>query len=107
WAPYPRISKMKRVAIAADIFSTPTRLAQRHQTGINVVYSDGSAVWVDRKALTNDLPAYVFMYGWYKPGQQIRTNITAGSFEKLGDSFGSAKNINPIMQGIWQMLDKR
>src|SRR5439155_14510331 len=37
WRPYPRISKMKRVAYAADIFSTPIRFNQRHEKGMNVV----------------------------------------------------------------------
>src|SRR2546423_12422172 len=52
WRPYPQISKLKRIAIAADIFSTPARIIQRHVKGINVLYADGSAIWVEREAFT-------------------------------------------------------
>jgi prepilin-type processing-associated H-X9-DG protein len=63
WSPYPRLSKMKRAALAVDIVTSPWRLNQRHNKGINVLYSDGSADWVERKALTNDLPKSVRLYG--------------------------------------------
>jgi hypothetical protein len=49
WRPYPKQAKMKMRAMAADIFSTPHRIAWRHIKGINVAYSDGSAKWFDHK----------------------------------------------------------
>jgi len=101
WSPYPRISKMKHVAIAADIFSTPWRLNQRHSTGINVVYSDSSAFWVERKALTQEVPKTVRLYGL------TTTPTTPGAFESLSDTFVATSQGNPIMQAIWEMLDRR
>ena len=47
---------MHRIAIAADIFSNPIRITQRHTKGFNAAYADGSANWVERDALTRDLP---------------------------------------------------
>ena len=48
WRPYPRINKMKNVAVVADIFSSPHRLNWRHIKGINVGYANGSGKWVER-----------------------------------------------------------
>ena len=102
WAPYPRISKMKRVTVSSDIFSTPWRLNQRHNKGINVLYADGSADWVERKALTNDIPKSVKLYGKTTP-------LTAWTtpFESLPDAFVAEVPGNTIMQAIWEMLDTR
>jgi prepilin-type N-terminal cleavage/methylation domain-containing protein/prepilin-type processing-associated H-X9-DG protein len=103
WSPYPRISKMKRVALAADIFSTPIRFNQRHNTGMNVLYSDGSGNWVERKALTNDVPTSVRLYGL----TTTLTAVGAGAWEALTDNFPATSVANPIMQAIWEMLDRR
>jgi prepilin-type processing-associated H-X9-DG protein len=101
YRPYPRLGKMKRSALAADIFSTPIRLTQRHQSGINVLYSDGSGEWVERKALTNDVPKTVRLYGI------TTTQTTPVAFETLTDSFPATSTGNPVMQAIWEMLDRR
>jgi len=99
WSPYPRISKMKRIALAADIFSSPWRLNQRHNKGLNVLYADGSATWFERKTLTNDIPKSVRLYG-------KTTTYTAWPtpFEQLPDTY-SGEEANPIMQAIWEMFD--
>jgi len=44
------ISKMKNKALVADLAPTPFFVNRRHKKGINVVYSDGSGKWIDRKA---------------------------------------------------------
>jgi prepilin-type N-terminal cleavage/methylation domain-containing protein/prepilin-type processing-associated H-X9-DG protein len=103
WSPYPRINKMKRVAIAADIFSSPVRIQQRHVKGINVLYADGSGNWVLRKTLTNDLPASVRLYGM----TTTQTAVSPGSFEALSDAFILPAFANPLFQAIWEMLDQR
>jgi prepilin-type N-terminal cleavage/methylation domain-containing protein len=101
WRPYPRISKMKRVALCADIFATPQRLNQRHPKGINVAYSDSSAMWVERKALTNDLQP-IRLYGL------TTTLSTPVAFEAQTDTFIVNRAIgNTLMQSIWDMLDRR
>jgi prepilin-type N-terminal cleavage/methylation domain-containing protein/prepilin-type processing-associated H-X9-DG protein len=100
YRPYPRLSKLKRVAIATDIISNPTRIRQRHEKGFNAAYADGSAVWVERQAITNDLPATINLYG-----TQSRA-VAKGAFEAITTDQTSTAN-NPIMQAIWQMLDTR
>ena len=98
--PYPRLSKLKRVAIATDIIANPTRIRQRHEKGFNVAYADGSAVWVERQAITNDSPTTVKLYG------TLDRAVPRGSFDGLVTDTTSNVN-NPIMQAIWQMLDTR
>jgi len=103
WSPYPRLSKMKRVAIAADIFGAPVRINQRHLKGFNVAYADTSAEFVDRKTLTNDLPKSVDLYG--NPAKN--TVIPANAFENLALDDTTSNVQNPLMQACWEMLDKR
>jgi prepilin-type processing-associated H-X9-DG protein len=102
WSPYPKIGRMKRVAIAADIFSNPMRIVQRHKKAFNVAYADGSAEQVDRASLTNDLPTSVNLYG----NASMAKAIPAGAFDAITTDATSATN-NPVMQAIWEMLDKR
>jgi prepilin-type N-terminal cleavage/methylation domain-containing protein len=45
----PRLTKLKDLAIVADITSSPTRVDTCHVTGFNVLYSHGGARWFDRK----------------------------------------------------------
>ena len=47
----PRLSRLRNKAIFSDLTSLPARLDTRHRTGVNVLYGDGSAKWVDRKAI--------------------------------------------------------
>ena len=103
WAPYPRLSKMKRAALAADIFGAPVRINQRHAKGFNVGYADSSAEWVERKALTNDLPKQVNLYG--SPTRV--TQIPVNAFESIGSDDTTSNSQNPLMQACWEMLDRR
>jgi prepilin-type N-terminal cleavage/methylation domain-containing protein len=48
-----RLSKLKNRAIVSDINSATDRLLVAHKKGINVLYANGSARWVDR-AIIND-----------------------------------------------------
>jgi prepilin-type N-terminal cleavage/methylation domain-containing protein/prepilin-type processing-associated H-X9-DG protein len=99
WRPYPLLSKMKRAAVAADIFTNAQRIRQRHEKGFNVAYADGSAEWVERKTLDNDLPTTVMLYGTRS------TAVPAGAFNTLTES--TSTNNNHIMQAVWEMLDRR
>lgn len=51
----PKQVKFKNMAIVADLFNDPDFLNARHRTGINVLYSNGSARWVQRAAFNEDL----------------------------------------------------
>ena len=102
WKPFPRITKMKRAAIAADLFSTPHRMFERHKKGFNVGFSDGHIVWVDREKINKSLPKTVKLYG------TTDTNVQA--FDALDFNFGQpygAAGCNAIMQAIWEMADKQ
>ena len=103
WSPYPRLSKMKRVAIATDIFGFPVRINQRHRTGFNVAYADSSAEWIERKALTNDLPKSIPQYG----NTAKMVDIPAGAFEAVGTNDATSNTHNNLMQACWAMLDRR
>ncbi len=108
WNPYPKISKMKRVAIAADIFATPQRINQRHKTGINVVYTDSSAMWVERDAFRKELPKTVKLYN--SPSPTLSFQLSPVVFDGWADSFfpqSQIKTANSYLQGMWQVLDNR
>ena len=51
--PMPRLSKMKNLAIIADLLIGPTYVANRHKYGVNAGYGDGSAHWVNLSDLHN------------------------------------------------------
>ena len=67
----PKLSQMKRyagpppaglgaasrVAILADLANSSTRLDTRHERGVNVLYADGGAGWVDRRSFAAPLAA--------------------------------------------------
>ena len=50
----PRLSRMKTLAITADLLIGPTYVANRHKRGVNVGYGDGSAHWVNLTDFQND-----------------------------------------------------
>jgi prepilin-type N-terminal cleavage/methylation domain-containing protein/prepilin-type processing-associated H-X9-DG protein len=45
--PMPRLTKMKSLAITADLLIGPTYVKNRHRNGVNAGYADGSAHWVN------------------------------------------------------------
>jgi hypothetical protein len=57
-ADFPRLSRLKNEAVLSDINSSATRLVIAHVKGINVLYANGGAKWVDMsgyKQLLEDL----------------------------------------------------
>ena len=49
----PRFSKVGPLAILADTLDAPGRIKSRHKTGVNVLWGNGGAHWVDLKVLLN------------------------------------------------------
>jgi prepilin-type N-terminal cleavage/methylation domain-containing protein/prepilin-type processing-associated H-X9-DG protein len=45
----PKLNRFRSRAILADLTAARTRVITRHRTGINVLFGDGSARWVDLK----------------------------------------------------------
>ncbi|MEO6435644.1 MAG: type II secretion system protein [Tepidisphaeraceae bacterium] len=53
--PYPKLAKYKSSAILSDINSSDTRLRIAHKKGINVLYANGGAKYVDAKLILPDM----------------------------------------------------
>ena len=51
----PKLTQFKSKAILADLTAVPARIDSRHRTGINVLYGDGSAHWVERSRFNTAL----------------------------------------------------
>jgi hypothetical protein len=49
----PRQAKMKNKAVVSDLVIAPQSVKNRHKRGLNVLYANGSAQWVELKALEN------------------------------------------------------
>lgn len=77
---WPRLSKYKDMAILADFVSSPERVLWRHKKGVNVLYGNGGAKWVDLSAFKTDL-------------------------DKCGTSF--SHTYDPYQVSIWKNLDKQ
>src|SRR5262249_38490553 len=92
--PLPQIEKMKMRALVADLFHSPSRLRFMHKYGINVLYADGSARFVNSKPFSN-LPAT-----WPKPSW-VTWSATVLPFTDaaLPDTVGA--NANGTMSCIW------
>ena len=76
----PRLSRFKNKAIFGDLTALPDRVNTRHRTGVNVLYGDGSASWVERNRFDADLM----------------------SITKLPD-----KAANVFLDNIWNAFDRR
>jgi prepilin-type N-terminal cleavage/methylation domain-containing protein len=79
--PMFRMTKLKNRAIVADIMHQNERLNRAHRKGLNVVYANGAAKWVDRSAiqkqLDNPLSKFNVAQDWVQ--DQIWNNLDAES----------------------------
>jgi prepilin-type N-terminal cleavage/methylation domain-containing protein len=78
-APFPRLSRLKNQAILSDITSSATRVPIAHVKGINVLYANGGAHWVDKGIIDDDLI-------------------------QLQGAFNDSKD--PLIDDVWDKLDK-
>ena len=76
-APFPRLSRLKNQAIISDITSSATRLTIAHVKGVNVLYANGAAHWVDKGTIDEDLNN---LQGKFLPSQDP---IVDDVFDKL------------------------
>jgi prepilin-type N-terminal cleavage/methylation domain-containing protein/prepilin-type processing-associated H-X9-DG protein len=86
-----RLSRMKSRAIVSDIISSPTRVRVAHQKGINVLYADGSAKWVDGSAIKTQDDGTSALIDPARP--------TLG----LGTGFNASNN--PLVDMVWKRFD--
>ena len=78
-APFPRLSRLKNQAIISDITSSATRLTIAHVKGVNVLYANGAAHWVDAGVIGEEL-------------------------EGLKGAFKNSKN--QLLDDLWGKLDR-
>jgi prepilin-type N-terminal cleavage/methylation domain-containing protein len=78
--PFPKLTKYKNLAILADNVAAPQRVVDRHTKGINVLYGNGGAKWVDLTAIKTDL-------------------------NQCGDPY--THSYDPIQDRIWVTLDRQ
>jgi prepilin-type N-terminal cleavage/methylation domain-containing protein len=90
----PRMSQLKSKAILADLICFPASVTYRHKTGINVLYANGGAKWVDRKVLESAGGVWKF----------IRYDQFGSDFNNCFVSVNSKKEETG---GIWVALDKQ
>jgi prepilin-type N-terminal cleavage/methylation domain-containing protein/prepilin-type processing-associated H-X9-DG protein len=86
-----RLSRLKSRAIVSDIISSPTRVRVAHIKGINVLYADGSAKWVD---------AGTVRYQDDGTSSLINANDPKGG---LGSGFQPTNN--PLVDMVWKRFD--
>ena len=92
---FPRQAKMKNKAILSDICIDVQTIKNRHKTGLNVLYANGSGQWVDLKALLN-APM---------PGTRKFTDIPYGDVNATWNPIILDESVgNPT--GIWIAMDR-
>jgi prepilin-type N-terminal cleavage/methylation domain-containing protein/prepilin-type processing-associated H-X9-DG protein len=69
WQPMPRLNRFKNKAIVADLTATPARLETRHKLGINALFGDGSAKWIDRGVFKTPLSQITSINMSFNPQQ--------------------------------------
>ena len=90
----PRLSKMKNKAILADLMCFPASVTYRHKTGVNVLYANGAAKWVDRRVLEKSSPA-----GW--------VYLPYDAFSSGYNSYFLQIAAGVERGGIWYQLDRQ
>ena len=100
WFPYPKLDKMRMRALAADLFHSPSRIRFMHKKGVNVVYSDGSANFVDAK-LFDKLPTTWPVPSWENWSSSVLPFTDAALPNTVGAS------ANGTMACIWELLDRQ
>ena len=99
WRPMPKLDRFKMRALAADLFHSTHRINMMHKKGVNVVYSDGSAKWVDRGGF-DKLPAT-----WPAP-KGSGWSSTVIPFADLPQDSAQGSSANGTMASIWELLDR-
>lgn len=98
---FPKLSKFHNRAMAADLFSSPSRVNLRHKKVVNVLYSDGSAKTYDIKPFEKLPKTWTFPPGC-DGGSGWSTNIP--EWKTLPESFSVGNN--GTMAACWELLDR-
>jgi prepilin-type N-terminal cleavage/methylation domain-containing protein/prepilin-type processing-associated H-X9-DG protein len=87
-AALPRLTQMKSLALVADVVSTPALVSERHSSGVNTLYGDGSAHYVMRGTFNADL-----------------SKISSGPFQSAYNARILDTSVTPNL-GVWGDLDR-
>ena len=87
------LARLKSRAIASDVMSSPTRTQIAHVKGINVLYADGSAKYLDIGVARYQDP----------PNQTASLLDPANPKAGLGANFNSTSN--PLVDMVWLRFD--
>jgi prepilin-type N-terminal cleavage/methylation domain-containing protein/prepilin-type processing-associated H-X9-DG protein len=76
YVPFMKVPQMKSRMIVSDIMSSPERIVLYcHKTGVNVLYGDGSAKWVQKSFIENELEAVRAAGGFSAAGNTPLENL--------------------------------
>ena len=95
--PMPKMTQLGNVAIAADLLHKSDRIDKRHESGLNVLWADGGASWVDATVVED-----VEVDG-------LRWKDIAGdsSFDAMWNPVFLKYNERPALdEGVWPTLDR-
>jgi prepilin-type N-terminal cleavage/methylation domain-containing protein len=106
WRPFPKLTKMRNRVLATDIFSSKTRVARRHKTGMNILVADGSAKWFDTKVFENTT-----LTKWAPnppPGITSWSTSTTPTtrWEAIPEAFPNATTVNITFSICWELMDR-
>ena len=87
---FPKLSKFKNQAILGDVISSTVRVIERHKRGVNVLYANGAAKWID-----------------------LNTSLGSNNNDKLKWNLDQCIDVpfsnayNSYQDQIWNIFDKR
>ena len=101
---FPRFSRLKNKAIVSDLTVYSVAVQRTHKYGINVLYANGSAQWVekDRWNKASHLPP---RYAWEGPNGVRTGDYPVWPQARLFYNYRSGETAAQGW-GLWQLLDK-
>jgi type II secretory pathway pseudopilin PulG len=104
----PRLSKMGSLAIIADLLVDKRTIQKRHGKGLNVLYGNGGAHWVDLKAI-DKAPWNTFIADRSDSSQDSYN--TSNNWVFLNDGtfqdFATPGSLTKPVSGVWVDLDSQ
>jgi prepilin-type N-terminal cleavage/methylation domain-containing protein len=102
---FPKLSKLKNVAIISDLIRFRSDVQRGHKKGINVLYANGSGQWINlQRYMKNPLPAVAgdLTYNTWRQWATFATTVdTANNRFFLNEPTNGA-----APSGIWIEMDK-
>jgi len=101
----PKLSKIKSLALIADIAVNPAAIKERHKDGLNVYYGHGGAKWVPLSALRANVKSVAFLAE--PEGATDNAAFNVGYNDNILMDFNSLLNKPQVPTlGAWAAFDK-